>query len=137
MIPDKETLKKIKYLVTHYQKIPISVWEITETNEDRKVVWILNRQKPSVGQDYSFDEERLGITHEGKIIYGFDSGCSCPVPWEDCNDSVYTEKTWKQLEIDINDLERFDYFEDKDKIRLDELIQMTKGSQSHEEVERN
>lgn len=133
MIPDKEILDKIQFLAENYQSIPIQKWEVTETNKERKVVWILNRQKPSAEVDYNcaevdynYDEERLGITHEGKIIFGFDSGCSCPIPWEDCGDSIYTEKTWKQLEVDLKDLESFDYFEDGDKIRLDELVTMTK-----------
>jgi ribosomal protein L39E len=126
MIPDKEILDKIRFLSENYQNIPIKEWVVTETNNERKVIWILNRQKPSIEQDYSYDEERLGITHEGKIIFGFDSGCSCPVPWDDCGDSVYTEKTWKQLEVDIKDLESFDYFEDEDRKRLDYLINLIK-----------
>ncbi len=122
MIPTKEILEKIKILSENYQKIPLNEWETTETNEDRKVVWILNRQTPSIEPSWDFDEERLGITHEGKIIFGFDSGCSCPVPWRDCGDSVYTEKTWKELEMDLSDLEEFDYFEEQDIQRLDKLL---------------
>lgn len=124
MIPSKDILDKLEYLCNNCQKIPIKEWTVTETNYKRKVVWILNRQKPSVCQSYDFDEERLGITDHGKIIYGFDSGCSCPVPWVDCRDSVYTEKTWKQLELDLTDLERFDYFEKDDIKRLDELVRL-------------
>lgn len=117
-----DEINQIKFLVDNFRNIPVKYWESTETNKDRKVVWILNRQKPSVEPYYSFDEERLGITGEGKIIYGFDSGCSCPAPWYDCGDEVYTEKTWKELEVNFKELENFEGFEMDDKNRLSEIV---------------
>lgn len=119
---DIEDINKITKLVTNYKKIPIGEFTPTETEKSRLVVWILNRQKPSVEPDYSFDEERLGITHEGKIIFGFDSGCSCPSPWYDCGDSVYTEKTWKEI-TDV-DLQAFEGFEVEDTKNLDRLLSL-------------
>jgi hypothetical protein len=41
-----------------------------------EVLWFINRQKPSVSQSYDFDEERFGLTKDGRLIWGFDSGCS-------------------------------------------------------------
>lgn len=120
MIPSKEILNKIKFLSENHNKIQVEEWEDVQGH---KIVWILDRQKPSIEINWDFDEERLGITSEGKIVYGFDSGCSCPMPWGEQNyEDYYTEKTWKQLEIDLSDLEEFDYFEDSDVQRLDELI---------------
>lgn len=65
------------------------------------VLWLLDRQKPSVEASYDFDEERFGVTQDGRIIWGFDSGCSCPSPWsqEDFGDESYDVKTWKEFEI--------------------------------------
>lgn len=59
------------------------------------VVWLMDRQKPSVEQCYDFDEERLGVARsfDGKkscVIVGTDSGCSCPSPWHDNFPDCYT-----------------------------------------------
>lgn len=104
---DKERVKdllltsgQIEELLNKRGMIPDEFWRETETNRERLVLWLVNRQIPSVQADYSFDEERLGITKDGKIIFGFDSGCSCPSPWHDCGDGVYTIKTWKEFNID-------------------------------------
>jgi len=122
----KAELDKIKYLLINHKRIPVNYWTTTPTNEERRVVWILDRQKPSVEPSYDFDEERLGITMDGKLIYGFDSGCSCPIAWSDCGDQVYTEKTWKALELDMSDLNKFDAFEVDDIRRLDKIVLATK-----------
>jgi hypothetical protein len=62
----------------------------------------MDRQRPSVEQSYDFDEERFGVTKQGNIIWGFDSGCSCPSPWskEDFGDDNYYVKTWKEFIIE-------------------------------------
>jgi hypothetical protein len=65
------------------------------------VVLLVDRQKPSVEADYSFDEERMGINKFGEIIWGFDSGCSCPSPWFDSYPDCYNvSKTWKEFKVD-------------------------------------
>lgn len=78
------------------------------SEDDNEAIFLLNRQKPSVEASYDFDEERIGITSKGKIIWGFDSGCSCPCPWDDSYPDCYniTEKTWK--EFIVKDLTSFD-----------------------------
>lgn len=65
--------------------------------QDHEVCWILDRQKPSVYPSYDFDEERLGVTKEGKVIVGFDSGCSCPSPWDDSYPDCYEVMTLEEF----------------------------------------
>lgn len=131
MIPSKDILDKIKFLADNYKKLPYNRFEYLEVNKNKKVLWILDRQKPSVEPDWNFDEERLGITDEGNIIYGFDSGCSCPLPWNESNDedAYYMEKTWKELELDLSDLEEFDYFEEYHLKYLDDLCGVVKDNE--------
>jgi hypothetical protein len=72
-------------------------------DDEHTIVVLLNRQKPSIESDYSFNEERIGVTKTGKVIWGFDSGCSCPSPWVDSYPDCYTvTKEWKQFEVDAN-----------------------------------
>lgn len=80
--------------------IPEEFFVITDGGRYR-VLWLLDRQKPSVEADYSFDMERYGVTREGKIIWGFDSGCSCPSPWSssEFGDDRYSVGEWKEFEI--------------------------------------
>lgn len=80
-------------LIRNYKKIPEHFWSVSK---GIRVCWFMDRQKPSVEACWDFDEERFGITNEGKIIWGFDSGCSCPCPWEDAHDP-YTVKEWKEF----------------------------------------
>lgn len=105
------TSSQIKFILDNREKIPNDFWRKTEGGK-YDVIWIVNRQKPSVEPDYSFDEERLGITKDGKIIFGFDSGCSCPSPWHDCGDDVYEEKTWKEFEIDPGNASNIEWNEE-------------------------
>lgn len=68
--------------------------------EGHYVVLLVDRQKPSVVASYDFDEERLGINRFGQVIWGFDSGCSCPSPWSDTYPECYKQaKTWKEFEV--------------------------------------
>lgn len=78
------------------------------SEEHSSVILLLDRQKPSVVCSYSFDEERFGINKAGQIIWGFDSGCSCPTPWDDSYPQCYETpvRTWK--EFTLNGLPNFD-----------------------------
>jgi hypothetical protein len=72
-----------------------------KTEPENKVISLLSRQKPSVAADYSFDEERVTVDKNGRIIWGFDSGCSCPTPWHDRAPGCYTcTNSWKEFCID-------------------------------------
>ena len=74
--------------------------------DEHFVVLLLDRQKPSVIPSYDFDEERIGVTRTGKIIWGFDSGCSCPSPWSDSFPDCYNvSKEWKEFEIQAKDFD--------------------------------
>lgn len=89
--------KGIAKLVKNLNKIPDEFWTRAEPSE-YLAIWFMSRQRPSVEQDYSFDEERFGITKEGSIIWGFSSGCSCPSPWS--NDSgEYTTSSYKEFDL--------------------------------------
>lgn len=110
--------KEIDWIVKNWAKIPDSF----KTNlkqahyssgdmgniagvplDEHIVVLLLDRQKPSVQRDYSFDEERVGITRTGKIIWGFDSGCSCPSPWHDNYPGCYScAESWKTFEVELS-----------------------------------
>lgn len=97
----------IEWIVKNWDKIPDSfktnVGGVIEgaTADDSIVVFLVDRQKPSVEQSWDFHEERLGVTKNGKIIWGFDSGCSCPSPWEDGAQCYTCTDTWKQFEVEL------------------------------------
>lgn len=96
-IPDnfKQDIRN-KYGWTDYQKNNLNGLP----DEDHIVVLLVDRQKPSVEADYSFNEERIGVTKSGKIIWGFDSGCSCPSPWDDSYPECYeVSEGWKQFTL--------------------------------------
>lgn len=102
----------IEYIVNNWDKIPdkykttLGSGGITgATLEEHIVVILLDRQKPSVQADYSFDEERISITRTGKIIWGFDSGCSCPSPWHDNYPGCYSCGSYKEFEVQIKDFD--------------------------------
>lgn len=111
---------EINFLVANWDKIPASFktdlsdsyWSKHGTipgvaEEEHVVILLLDRQKPSVEADYSFDEERISVTKTGKVIWGFDSGCSCPSPWHDSYPDCYScDEGWKQFELNI---EKFDH----------------------------
>lgn len=94
--------KEIEKLIKNKDKIPDEFWVRTDGGKYR-VIWFMDRQKPSVEASYSFDEERFGITQDGKIIWGFDSGCSCPSPWSqsDHGDETYYVNDWKEFTVPV------------------------------------
>lgn len=97
--------KEINQLINNLDKIPDEFFVNTDGRKYR-VLWLMDRQKPSVEVNYDFDEERFGITRNKEIIWGFDSGCSCPSPWSqgDYGDESYqVEKTWKEFNINYGD----------------------------------
>ncbi len=104
--------EKIGWLVANWNRIPqtfktnlgYSRWDQPEEapENEHNVVLLLDRQKPSVESDYSFDEERIGVNKDGKIFWGFDSGCSCPSPWEDGLKCYTCANTWKEFEVELS-----------------------------------
>lgn len=116
---------KLQILLNNISNIPEKYWSTTDGRMYR-VVWLLDRQKPSVESYYDFDEERLGITSDGRIIWGFDSGCSCPTPWSnsDYGDDNYRTTTYKEFFID---LPSFDNDWDKESSnKIDEILSCIK-----------
>lgn len=111
--------KEIEWIVNNWEAIPDkyksdlrpntynntnNTKNIKDLNiEEHFVVLLLDRQKPSVIPSYDFDEERIGITKEGKVVWGFDSGCSCPIPWDDNYPNCYeVSKSWKEFVVNLN-----------------------------------
>lgn len=92
--------------------------------EEHVVILLLDRQKPSVQRDYSFDEERIAVTRSGKVVWGFDSGCSCPSPWHDNYPQCYAcSKDWKEFVLNI---EKFDHDALKEvEARIEEIKKAT------------
>jgi hypothetical protein len=92
--------KEIEELIAKRHLLPDDLWKKTD-GETYEVIWFMDRQKPSVEADYDFDEERFGMTKDGKVIWGFDSGCSCPSPWSrfDFGDANYKVKEWKEFVV--------------------------------------
>lgn len=90
---------KIQELIKKRDLIPDEFWVRAEGGE-HFVIWFMDRQKPSVEVNYSFDQERFGITKDGLVIWGFDSGCSCPNPWDSSdNFEGYSTREWKEFEV--------------------------------------
>lgn len=87
--------EEIEKLIENRHKIPDEFWVRAK---DNRAIWFMDRQKPSVTESYSFDEERFGLTKDGKIIWGFDSGCSCPSAWEESRVD-YNVTEWKEFEV--------------------------------------
>ena len=99
-------MSDIDFLKKNFTKIPQGY--LSTTNDGLPIVWLIDRQKPSVEADYSFDEERIGITYRGEFIWGFDSGCSCPTPWGETADAQQykiEEKTWKEFVVSAKDFD--------------------------------
>lgn len=109
--------KVIKWIVKNWDNIPDKFKSCIKPSnyrsnleglkeEEHFVVLLLDRQKPSVGRPYDFDEERIGVTRTGKVIWGFDSGCSCPSPWDDNYPECYNvSKEWKEFELNTKDFD--------------------------------
>lgn len=91
--------KEIEELLANLDRIPDEFFVRTDGGKYR-ALWIMSRQKPSVEANYTFDEERFGITNDGRVIWGFDSGCSCPSPWgSDSYGDDYSTREWKDFEV--------------------------------------
>ena len=98
---------EIKFLVDNWSKVPDKFKETVKTNPEEEVIMLLDRQKPSVEQSWDFDEERISVNRFGRVIWGFDSGCSCPAPWYDSAPDCYnSDEGWKEFELNI---EQFDH----------------------------
>ena len=123
-----ELKKRIEKILKNRARIPDEFFHRTDGRQ-YEVIWLLNRQKPSVERSYDFDEERFGITKDGRIIWGFDSGCSCPSPWSqsDFGDENYkTASTWKEFEV--NPDTEFDINWEKESLQtIEELELLTKN----------
>lgn len=102
----KDITKEIAWLVKNWKNIPDTFKTKIQDGKDSEVILLLDRQKPSRERDYSFDEERISINEKGQVIWGFDSGCSCPIPWRDNAPDCYTcTATWKEFALDTGNFD--------------------------------
>lgn len=130
------TEEKLAFIVENWDKIPASLKRsLTSdynklialvpglTEDGSTVIFLIDRQKPSIEADYSFDEERLAVNRFGQIIWGFDSGCSCPSPWWDNYPECYLEpaKSWKEFIVNLKDFDQTDLMEEIE-MSLDKTI---------------
>lgn len=113
MKENSELGKALAWVVRNWEKVPDSFkTDITHEHFSAKepladvkkegsiVVLLVNRQRPSVQSSWDFDEERFGINRFGQVIWGFDSGCSCPTPWGDSYPDCYkVTKDWKAFAV--------------------------------------
>lgn len=75
---ESKLTKRIEKLIKNRMNIPSKKWSKAENGET--VFWILNREDGTAGS-YETSQERLGITINGEIMWGFTSGCSCWNGW--------------------------------------------------------
>lgn len=101
--------KEIVELINNRRKIPDEFWQIAENGQ--RVLWILNREDGTAGS-YETSAERMGVTKEGLILWGYSSGCSCWSGWskDDYKDSV----AYKEFALmDVGEFEREGFYEEK------------------------
>lgn len=86
---------KIEKLIKNLHKIPDEFW--VDSGTGRRVIWLLDQEDGTAGS-YETSQERIGITREGDILWGFSSGCSC---WGGWRTSDYCPtKSYKEFDID-------------------------------------
>lgn len=70
-------------------------WDDSEESQiKRDTIWLVSRDDGTAG-DYETSQERFGVTKDGKIIWGFSSGCSCWNGWEDSD--ISEPLSWKDF----------------------------------------
>jgi len=87
---------KIQTLIEKLDKVPDEFWVRSENGH--QVIWILDQEDGTAGS-YETSQERIGITRDGNILWGFSSGCSCWDGWSD-NDYCPTVSA-KEFTIDM------------------------------------
>ena len=114
---DKEkatTLKRLSSLSVQLARVSRYVDKSNLTflrnfhGKDYSILVNIKRQKPSVQAGWDFDEEAVLITKEGKVIVGFDSGCSCPSPFVDNYPECYEKPVDMKTFIENYDSYGFD-----------------------------
>lgn len=117
---------KVIQLIDRRHLIPDEFWVGAN---GKQVVWFLDQEDGSAG-DYETSQERLGITRDGEVMWGFSSGCSCWDGWQ--NDDYCPTRSWKEFEISDFDKERrkersyeqLDQWEDTAGSNLDDFLFM-------------
>lgn len=84
---NESTKEAIEWIINNRVNIPSKYWSKSEN--EYTIIWLLDREDGTAGS-YETSQERLGVTIEGEILWGFSSGCSCWDGWkkEDYDNSV-------------------------------------------------
>ncbi len=91
-----EINKKLAELVEKKDRIPDEFWIKSENGHD--VIWVLDQEDGTAG-NYETSQERLGITRNGDMVWGFSSGCSCWSGWE--SDDYCPTVSVKEFVVDM------------------------------------
>ena len=91
-----EINKKLAELVEKKDRIPDEFWIKSENGHD--VIWVLD-QEDGTAESYETSQERLGITRNGDMVWGFSSGCSCWSGWE--SDDYCPTVSVKEFVVDM------------------------------------
>ena len=91
--------KKVLELYEKKDLIPDEFWIRSENGH--RVIWFLDQEDGSA-KSYETSKERLGLTRDGQILWGFSSGCSC---WSGWNSKDYCP-TKSIKEFVISDFEK-------------------------------
>jgi hypothetical protein len=100
-----DTREKLEYIVANKDKIPESLYQnVTEeswnyekersNNDAVKAVLLMDNYHSG---NYEGSGERVLITKDGKLWYGFTSHCSCYGPWENKDFDKLYENDFKGL----------------------------------------
>lgn len=81
--------EKIGLLLEKRNLVPDEFWV-----EGR--LWFLDQEDGTAGS-YETSQERLGITREGEVVWGFSSGCSCWGGWE--SGDYCPTKSYKEFQL--------------------------------------
>ena len=91
-----EINKKLAELVEKKDRIPDEFWIKSENGHD--VIWVLD-QEDGTAESYETSQDRLGITRNGDMVWGFSSGCSCWSGWE--SDDYCPTVSVKEFVVDM------------------------------------
>jgi hypothetical protein len=93
-----EIKKGLNNFIKNVSLVPEDFW-IRSEKHSYFVVWLLNREDGTAGSCQT-SQERLGITKDGRVLWGFSSGCSC---WNGWSAGDYFEPvSWKEFEIKLD-----------------------------------
>ncbi len=124
-----EIKQKLDLLVEKRNLVPDEFWL-------DGAFWFHDSQGSS--EQYSWGQERLGINKEGKIVWAFDSGCSCNSPWDSFDITKCETASHKEFELkNFMDKRNDSYLTDDEKMiekNIDEFLLLIRDDVEPKEV---